>query len=248
MCAEYQVTTTKRRIQEALGIPLSDDDLGKPNSNKRIKLSLPAPIVLLNKKGEPTVEEKIFPVNPFPNSRLSSLAHGSEDEVPTDREVRRIYEAPLWKKSFAEHPVLIPMTGFFEPVYWGKDIGTVQEFKVPDTEVFFAAGMLIKPRIPKSDDLNGFSIFTHTATEQMLKYHQRLVVLLKPGSEAQYLEEMSPQMRFEFLIENRYDGGLDVAKDRTMAKGWEKKIGVQEAKLKREQAYLETLKDEKISG
>lgn len=248
MCAEYQVTTSNRKIQEALGIPLSDDDLGKPNSNKRIRLSMPAPVVLLNREGLPTVSEKIFPVNPFPNSRLSGLAHGSEDEVPTDREVRRIYEVPLWKKSFSENPILIPMTGFFEPVYWGNDIGTVQEFTVPGSEVFFAAGMLIKPRIPKSDSLNAFSIFTHTATDQMLKYHQRLVVILKPGTEAGYLDEMSPQQRFEFLIENRFEDELSVTKDRTMAKGWEKKVTVQTAKLNREQAYLETLKDEKISG
>jgi putative SOS response-associated peptidase YedK len=247
MCAEYQVTASNKKIQEALGIPLTDDELGKPNSNNRIKLSTPAPVVYL-KNGLPILGQKIFPVNPFPNSRLSSLANGAEDEVPTDKDIKRIYDTPLWKKSFAENPVLIPMTSFFEPVYWGKDIGTVQEFKVPGEDVFFTAGMLIKPRIPKSDSLDGFSIFTHTATDQMLRYHQRLVVILKPEAAAAYLDEMSPQQRFDFLIENRYRDELEVSKDRTMAKGWDKKIAVQEAKLRREQAYIDTLKTEQVEG
>lgn len=247
MCAEYQVRVSDNKIKEALGVPLSDDDLGKPNSNRRIKLSLPAPIVL-NRGGKIAVEEKIFPVQPFPNSRLSGLANGSEDEVPTDREIRRIYETPTWKKAFTETPVLVPMTEFYEPVYWGPEKGTVQEFKIPGHDVFFAAGILIKSRVPASQTLNAFSILTHTATPQMLQYHQRLVTLLEPSKALQYLEEMTARERFDFLIANRYQDKLEVAKDRSMAKGWEKRISVQTAKLDREKAYLDTLKSESIDG
>ncbi len=230
-----------------MGLPLTDDDLGKPSSNRRIKLSLPAP-VLMNRQGELALEEKVFPVQPFPNSRLSSLAHGSEDEVPTDREIRRIYEAPTWKRAFTETPVIVPMTEFFEPVYWGSEKGTVQAFSIPGEEVFFAAGLLIQSRVPKASSLNAFTLLTHTATAQMRDYHHRLVVLLEKKAAKEYLEPMSAKDRFEFLIENRYTRQLSVSKDRTMAKGWEKRVSAQEAKLKREEAYLESLKSESIEG
>lgn len=247
MCAEYQMTVSNKKVQEALGIPLPDYGPTKFDPAKRIRMSTLAPVIEL-RAGVPTLTEKIFPVNPFPNSRLSGLGSLDEGAGESEQDIRRIYDVPLWKKSFAENPLIVPMTSFFEPVYWGQDIGTVQEFKVPDEEVFFVAGMSIKPRIPKSDSMNGFSLFTHTATMQMLKYHQRLVTILKKAEAVRYLVPMTPQERFNFLISNRFTGELAVSKDRTMAKGWDKKIALQEGKLHREQAYLAALEREKVKG
>jgi putative SOS response-associated peptidase YedK len=246
MCAEYNLTTSNKKIQQALGVPLPDYGPTKFDPSKRIRMSLSAPVVEQTGGGLALVE-RIFPVNPFPNSRLSGLGL-DENSSELDQDVRRIYDVPLWKTSFAEHPVLIPMSSFFEPVYWGQDIGTVQEFKIHGEEVVFAAGMLIKPRIPKSEILNGFSILTHTATPQMLKYHQRLATILNPGTAVGYMEPMSPQARFDYVIQNRYVGELDVSKDRTMAKGWEKKIALQEGKLHREEAYRKALERERVKG
>lgn len=247
MCAEYQMTVSNKKIQEVLGIPLPDYGPTKFDSLKRVKLSVAAPVVELV-DGRPVLRERVFPVNPFPNSRLSGFEGGDEVAVESDQSIRRIYDVPLWKKTFSENPLIVPMTDFFEPVYWWPEIGTVQRFRVPDEEVFFVAGMAIKPRIPATGKLDGFSLFTHTATAQMLKYHQRLVTILKAEDAKDYLEPMSPADRFAFLIAKRYTGELLVEKDRTMAKGWEKKIGLQEAKLHREQAYLKALKNEGVKG
>ena len=246
MCAEYQITVSNKKIQEALGVPLPDYGPTKFDHHQRVRFTVTAPVIERRAEG-PVLTSKIFPVNPFPNSRLSGLGL-DEDASETDQDIRRIYDVPLWKKTFAENPLLVPMTSFFEPVYWGKDIGTVQEFKVPDSDVFFIAGMMMKPRVPKSDQLSGFSLLTHTATPQMLKYHQRLVTILKPESALGYLEPMTPQAKFDYLIKHRYVGELAVSKDRNMAKGWEKKVGLQEGKLHREQLYLTALKNEKVNG
>lgn len=247
MCAEYQLTASKKEIKEAMGVPLTDDEISPPKIERRIKLSLSAPVIELRKDG-PALTEKIFPVQPFPNSRLSGLAHGSEEEVPADREIERIYDEKTWKDGFEQRPLLIPMTGFLEPVYWGEAKGSVQEFKIPGETVFLAAGIAIKSRIPKTDSINAFTILTHTATKQMLSYHQRLVVLLKPEVAILYLEEMPARERFDFLMKNRYTGPLDLSHERVMAKGWEKRIAIQEAKLAREKAYLDSLKQEGSSG
>ncbi len=239
MCAEYTIQTSAKKIREQLGRPLAEEQTIR--FPERIKFTARAPVITPDFK----LVEKIFPAQPFPNSRLS----GVEDEnAGLDQDIRRVYDVPLWKNSFANHPVLVPMTAFFEPVYWGHDIGTVQKFSVPETEVFFVAGMLIKPRVPARANLDGFTLLTHTATEQMMRYHQRLVTVLKPECAAEYLKPMSGRERFEFLIANRYTGELMVEKDRNMAKGWEKRVDVQEAKLKREEAYRQALAREKVSG
>lgn len=239
MCAEYTVQASARKIQDHLGKPLLKEEQ-TIRFPERIKFTNLAPVVTQG----PCLVEKFFPAVPFPNARLS----GVEGPESTDQDVRRIYDVPLWKKSFAEHPALVPMTAFFEPVYWGKQIGTVQKFAVPDTDVFFVAGMLIKPGKPARAGLDGFTLLTHTATDQMMQYHQRLVTILKPEIALKYLQPMSPQERFDFLIENRYTGELSVEKDRNMAKGWEKRIAQQEAKLHREEAYRSALKREGTGG
>jgi putative SOS response-associated peptidase YedK len=246
MCAEYLMTVSNKKIQQALGIPLADEGPTSFDRTHRVRFTARAPVIESRSSG-PHLVEKIFPASPFPNSRLSGLGL-DDDAINADQDIRRIYDVPLWKKTFAENPLLVPMTSFFEPVYWGKDIGTVQEFKLPGQEVFFVAGMMIKPRIPKSDQLNGFSLLTHTATPQMLNYHQRLVTILKTERAPGYLMPMTPQERFAYLIKHRYIGELAVSKDRQMARGWEKKISAQEGKLQREQIYLTALNNEKVSG
>jgi putative SOS response-associated peptidase YedK len=239
MCAEYTIQVSAKKIREHFGRPLVEEQTYRfPD---RIKFTTGAPVITAGN----ILTEKIFPAQPFPNSRLSGV---EEEGTDLDQDIRRVYDVPLWKKSFAEHPVLVPMTGFFEPVYWGKQIGTVQKFTVPGEKVFFVAGMLIKPRVPSRPGLDGFTLLTHTATKQMLQYHQRLVTILKPEFAAQYLEPMSGRERFEFLIQNRFTGDLEVEKDRNMAKGWEKRVAQQEAKLKREQSYRAALEREKVSG
>jgi len=238
MCAEYTVKTSARKIQERLGLPVREEQT--VHFPDRIKFTNSAPVLIAGSR----LVEKIFPANPFPNARLS----GVDDADETDQDIRRIYDVPLWKKSFSDSPALVPMTAFFEPVYWGKDIGTVQKFEVPKTDLFFVAGMLIKPRVPARPGLDGFSLLTHTATKQMMQYHQRLVTILKPDVALKYLEPMSPQERFDFLIENRYTGELDVEKDRNMAKGWEKRVAQQEAKRHREEAYRAALQREGTNG
>jgi putative SOS response-associated peptidase YedK len=218
---------------------------------KTIRFGAPAPIIEKSAKGF-RLTERIFPVNPFPNSRLSGFENqsdaGPEREDEEDKQIRRIYDVPRWKKAFGESPLLVPMTGFTEFAYWGKQAGSALNFKIPHQDVFFAAGITLKPFVPKTGIDNGFSLLTHTATDEMLQHHHRLIVLLQARDAVDYLEDMSARERFDFLIEKRYVGHLEVKKLRSMAKGWEKRKVAQEAKLKRETVYREVIRAEKIEG
>ncbi len=82
----------------------------------------------------------------------------------------------------------------------------------------------------------------------MLEYHHRLIVILEAEKAVGYLAEMTPQERFDYLIENRYTGTFETTKVRNMAKGWEKKIDIQNSKLKNEMYYREVLKSNDVDG
>ena len=251
MCSEFQTKTSLKQIEQALATHVVDKAKDF-QWGSLVRLHTQAPVLELGEEG-PQLVMKIFPASPMPNSRLSGIGNQSEgaDDGETDSEhvqIKRIYEMSRWKEGFKSHPVLIPMSTFHEFAYWGQEIGTGQEFKIPGEKVLFAAGIAIKPFTPKGDKDSAFSILTHTATKQMLKYHHRLIVLLKSDHALEYLEPMDPETRFEYLIQHRYTGPLEVEKIRNMAKGWEKKTDLQNAKLHREMLYREVLQKEGVAG
>jgi putative SOS response-associated peptidase YedK len=248
MCSEYNVKVKQEEIEAALGGSLRNI-AEKTDWNKRIKFTNHAPIIEMI-DGEPALIERVVPVHPFPNSRLSGVEREDSTDTPDDeKQIKRIYELPTWKKGFTENRCLAVVTSFLESVYWGEDAGSMMEFKIPDEKVFFIAAIAIKPNIPKTGKTDGFSLLTHSATKQMLKYHQRLVVALKPKDALAYIEGGkldNAAKKFDFLIQHRYIGPLEVTKERTMAKGWEKRTDLQVAKLNREKSYLKTLRQEGV--
>lgn len=243
MCSEYNVSTTDKDIRKELQqdvINLTDTH----SWDRRIRLTTKAPVLMKDPVGKIILDEYTFPVQPFPNSRLSALDSKTMDEE--EPQVKRIYELPTWKQSFEKSPCLVPMTSFIEPVYWGDEAGTAQEFKPPTGTLFFIPGILIKGRVPKTD--KGFSLLTHTPSSQMLKYHHRLLMMLKPEDAVAYLEAETTKDRFEFLLKNRWVPELKVSKDRNLAKGWEKKIDSHRASLEAEKRYISVLKSEGLKA
>lgn len=250
MCSEYQLHTSPQEVEAALGFPLIDKAQGFAWGGT-VKMYTSAPVIELGKDG-PELVLKTFPSSPMPNSRLSGIGNQSEgndaDEDAEHIQIKRIYEMPRWKEGFHKHPLLIPMSSFHEFAYWGSEAGTAQDFTIPGEQVLFAAGIGIRPFTPSGKPGDGFSILTHTATEQMLEYHHRLIVLLKPEHALQYLEESSPEKRFEYLVKNRYTGEFEVTKVRNMAAAWKGRKENQLAKLQREQRYLDVIKKEGVEA
>ncbi len=249
MCSEFTTFISAEKIANALGaqfVRAPDHADWSP----LVKMHTKAPVVSRTDQGL-SLEVKIFPSSPLPNARLSGIGNqsdGHEEEAGDEVQIRRIYDLPRWKDGFKNHPVLIPMANFHEFAYWGDQEGTALSFSIPQTEGFFAAGITFRPWSPKGDNHSAFTILTHTATEQMLQYHHRLVVVLPQDQALTYLEPMSPLERFEFLIENRYTGPLEVQKVRNMAKGWDKRAPAQNRKLDSEKRYREILIKEDVLG
>ncbi len=248
MCSEYHIKTNLMEIADELKTAIKTS-VAKPEWDQRIKFSLSAPVIA-KKENEIRLGELIFPVQPFPNSRLS--------QVKEEGQVVRIYDVPLWKQGFSKFPCIVPMTSFLEPAYWGPNAGQIVEFSPPQGKLFFVPGFLIKPRVPASGKLNAFTLLTHTASEKMLQYHHRLLVLLEPEAALEYLNlsddarpahaTLTPEDRFNFLIKNRFVPDFKTAKSRHMAKGWEKRVDQHLTALENEKAYLSTLSHEQVLG
>ena len=142
------------------------------------------------------------------------------------------------------------MTSFMEPAYWGKSRGDIVEFSDPQEKLLFVPSILVKPRVPDTGLFNGFALLTHTASRQMLGYHHRLLVFLKPKAAVEYLQlgQVPPAKRFEFLLENRYVPDFKTSVDRKMAKGWDKRAAKHEESLRDEEKYIDSLRQESIAG
>lgn len=238
MCAEYEIRTSQKHVEEALRRRLVNTT-GITQWEARIKFTDRPPIIEMGPDG-PRIVERVFPANPFPNARLSG-ADGPE-------QIRRIYDLPTWKQGFAEERCLAIMTRFMEPVYWGDEAGSVMAFRPPETQVFFVAAIGMKPNVPKTGKRDGFALLTHVATPQMLAYHHRYVVVLKPENALEWLEPGSPLEKFDWLNAHRFTGDLSVERERRMAKGWEKRVGTHERALAEETAYTASLAREGVKG
>lgn len=220
MCSEYTTPRNAQMIEKALKASVSDK-VKNFKWGSTIKFSAEGPVIQKSDSGQLELILKTFPVSPMPNSRLSGLLGQTDANAVTEIEdelIERIYEKKTWKDGFANAPVLVPAENFLEFAYWGPDIGTAQAFNLPNDDTLFIAGISITPYTPKGAPGAAYSLLTHTATEQMLQYHQRLLVVFEKNNALGYLEKMSPEERFNYVIKNRYTGKLNVKKMRSMAK------------------------------
>lgn len=243
MCAEANIKTTDKAIREALGVPFVNKT-GEVEWNKRVKLTDSFPTI--DTTGEQLeLQNRVFPAVPFPNSRLSDLVMS---KVTGEEEIVRIYERPTWRDGFTSHRCLTVLTSFFEPAYWGDDAGTIQEFSSKVDEVLFVASIKIQPKKPATGKVDGVSLLTHTPSDAMIQYHHRLLVFLKAEHAVEWIAggKSDPYKKFEYLIQNRYVPQLETRKERTMAKGWEKRVENHLHALEDERRYMAALQAENL--
>lgn len=108
MCSEYQIKTTSKKIEAALGVPVKSS-VGETEFEITVKFSSSAPVLKLSKNGL-EFTERVFPVSPFPNSRLSGFENqsdGKDESMGDEKQIQRIYEKPRGKLGFNTHPVLV---------------------------------------------------------------------------------------------------------------------------------------------
>jgi putative SOS response-associated peptidase YedK len=245
MCAEAMIRANTKRIEKFLDRSLVVKTQ-ETDWNRRVKLTDKFPTIEAEREVF-ELHERVFPVMPFPNSRLSDLVF---DDRRGEERLVRIYDRPTWSQGFTSERCLVVMTSFFEPAYWGPEAGTVQEFSPKVDEILLVAAIKIKPVKPSTGLRNGVSLLTHVPTEFMAQYHHRLLVFLKPSDGLEWISggKSDPVEKFNRLLEMRYFPELEAKKDRTMAKGWEKRVVKHEEALLDEKKYIDYLKVEGVEG
>lgn len=242
MCAEYNVETKRKAIEEALKEKIRND-FERDEWSLHVRISTEAPIVVM-KEGEPTVAPYRFslkpPGVPYPtfNARLSSWDEKKKAIVP-------IYAKPTWKTPLERGRCIVPMTAFIEPVYLGERAGTAQQFQPTDGQLLLAAGLSEQGVDKKTGEVyEGFAPILHTPSDYILNIgHHRLLVFLKPDDAREWLhgEPMKPEQAYKFLLERRFIPELTAEKSRSLAKNWEKKVDECREKVERERAYIKKL-------
>ncbi|MES2857469.1 MAG: SOS response-associated peptidase family protein, partial [Bdellovibrionota bacterium] len=176
--------------------------------DRRVKLTNSFPTIEPAADGNSLeLRDRLFPVMPFPNSRLSDVVINA---ATGEEELVRIYNRPTWAPGFKAERCLVVMTSFFEPAYWGSEAGTVQEFSSNEDEILLVAAIKIKPIKPATGQRDAVSLLTHVPSEFMLQYHQRLLVFLKPDAGVEWISggavggNTDPQKKFDFLLANRH--------------------------------------------
>ncbi len=245
MCSEYSIKKTDQEIFVSFG-QRGKNISGREVFDQKVQMSLPAPILEIQ-DGQLVLTEALFPTPPpFPNSRMSDL---KQNKKTGEEELVRIYDVPSWKYGFAHAPCIVPMSSFVEPVYWGDELGSAMKFSLKNHETIFVAGLRMIRNEQADKTTAGFSLITHTASDQMLNYHHRLIVLLKAKAAQDWLIlGGSAEERFNFLLANRYVTSFEIEKDRVMAKKPQKRIDEQLAKLDKEMIYREFLEVEGLDG
>jgi putative SOS response-associated peptidase YedK len=240
MCSEYVAITEKRKIDESLGFTIRNKTGLGDQWEIHVKIYGSAPI-LVYKNGEFVFEMAQFSLLPPPrrfstfNARLSDWDYGRSKEV-------RIYEKPTWKKPFSTRPCIVPMSSFLEPIYFGDHAGKVMQFYEEYDEYLWAAGLydeVPNPKMP-GELYTGFSIIIHSALDFVLKIgHHRSPVFLRPEDAQAYLREsMTVEERYRFLLEKRFVPDLKAIEQRTMVRGWEKRVAENRKAYQEEMDFL----------
>lgn len=226
MCSEYEVYAELAKIDETLGFTVRKPKVRLERFDLHVRIYSQAPIIQMT-KGEFAFEMANFSLLPPPPRFSTFNARLSDWDKRKDCEIT-IYDKTTWKKPFTSTRCLIPMTAFLEPIYLGDRAGTVQRFSSPKDQILFAPGIWQESPNPKSPGelYVGFSMIIHTPLDFVLKTgHHRSPVLLAPEHAQTYLaDSMTAEERYEFLLENRHVPKLEATEQRTMAKGWEKRV------------------------
>jgi putative SOS response-associated peptidase YedK len=238
MCAEFMIKASSDRIRRELGLP----EVGNVVEwEKHLRLYGQAPIVCRQNE-EWQIKEMSFSLKPrgtpYPtfNARFLSWDEKKNRIVP-------FFEKPTWKGPLRAHRCVIPLTGFIEPVYLRKLAGKMVEFSAVSGEILFNAGLYAESVDRETGEVyEGFTMLIHLPSPFVLEAgHHRQPLFLRAEAAREWVKHSvgEPTWALEFLKRNRFEPELKAEVQRSMAKGWEKRIAENE---KKHEAELETFK------
>ncbi len=231
MCSQYTLKADRNQILEKLDVK---DQESKPydfRAHGYLKTDL-APVVV-EMDGDIQIREMHFSLCPswskeFPYKWSSYNARLERPNPKKPSETEFIYQVPTWRDAFNKGKTcLVPMTSAIESSYFGTHAGRIVSFSVKDKDFFFCAG-LWSEWIDKStgEIKETFTLLTDDPYRFFFETgHDRSVIVLESDAHKKWLtdKKLTPKERFDFIRTKRANPSWDVATDREMAKGWEKR-------------------------
>ena len=242
MCAEYRILVKPEEIAEKFEQEFYNLTSLK-TFDEHVRLYGEAPVLLI-KDHRPVIQSMRFslkpPGTPYPtfNARLLSW----DDKA---KKIVHIYEKPTWKKPFAQQRALVPLSAFIEPVYTSEHAGKMMRFSEKHGSVLFCPALYDESIDKKTGEIyQGFALILTTPSDFVQKIgHHRQPLFLKPKEGLRWLQEGSLNYAdgMDLLTHHAYQPELSVETERSMAKGWEKRIGESEHKLAKEKEFMKNL-------
>ena len=229
MCAQFEtVDVSPQRVAEAMEAIVQ---MTGPAWEQRVMPFAPAPVVVGSPKGR-AVESMTFSLIPSwskdrkpkfatHNARLHSTDEKTGKDVP-------IYQKPTWREPFVKRHCLVPIKEFIEPSYRGELAGNMLRFFQRDTRPLAAAGIWDSWTSKETGEvIYSFSIITIDPAQFIQDNgHDRMPLFLDENSYDEWLtsENQKPAELVSFLEKHQAPVTWDVAVDRPMKAGWEKRI------------------------
>jgi len=139
-----------------------------------------------------------------------------------------IYKRPTWREPFMQKHCLVLISGFIEPIYINNYAGNMVKFSRKGSDPLVAAGIWDEWINKENGEIiESFAILTHDPPKFVSEIgHDRCPIFLSESSFQAWLKPATkePVKLVEFLLENQLKIDFDVAIDRALKPGWEKRM------------------------
>ncbi len=186
-----------------------------------------APVLQFGPKGY-SVSEMYFKLVPnWSDTKDIKFSTHNARLVGTDKSGsdRPVYAAPSFRSAYKNGRVLVPMSSFIEPSYWGELEGNMVTFARKSKEPLFCAAIHDEWADKKSGEVySGYSLLVHTPYDVVLEGgHHRSPFFISPDVFQEWAHIGDSQLSFDFLLANREAPALVPSIQRPMVDGWQKR-------------------------
>jgi putative SOS response-associated peptidase YedK len=101
-----------------------------------------------------------------------------------------VAEKPSFRAAFQQRRCLLVANGYYE---WDKNAKQPYYFFLPDSELFFLAGIWESWQAPDGKNLQTCSIITKAASDNIAHLHHRMPVILSPETAEKWLQSQRNQ-------------------------------------------------------
>lgn len=216
MCASYMIKGDIHRLARLYGF---ETDIEPGEHTDRI---------LPHRLGYVVVKNGSLKIKPMSFSLIPSWSKERKPKFAThNARLESIDTKPTWRGPFIKNHCLVPMNGFFEPIYEGEHAGHMVRFGRKDGDYMFAAGLYDQWVSKETGEVvDSFSVITNDPIPFVAQVgHDRTPLFLKRSAWEPWLgqtDKKGPELKV-WLTANVDEMEMEVQRDRPMRPGWEKR-------------------------